>query len=37
MLQSLVDATIDAGLHGIETMTGIPGWVGGAIYGNAGA
>jgi UDP-N-acetylmuramate dehydrogenase len=37
VLQELVDATIDASLHGIETMTGIPGWVGGAIYGNAGA
>jgi UDP-N-acetylmuramate dehydrogenase len=37
MLQNLVDATIDHGLRGIETMTGIPGWVGGAIYGNAGA
>lgn len=37
VLQNLVDATIDAGLRGIETMTGIPGWVGGAIYGNAGA
>jgi UDP-N-acetylmuramate dehydrogenase len=36
-LQSLVDHTIDAGLSGIHTMTGIPGWVGGAIYGNAGA
>src|SRR5277367_5402206 len=36
-LQDLVDKTIDAGLHGLETMTGIPGWVGGAIYGNAGA
>ena len=33
----LVDATIDRGLRGLETMTGIPGWVGGAIYGNAGA
>ena len=37
MLQDLVDKTIDAGLRGLETMTGIPGWVGGAIYGNAGA
>ena len=37
MLQDLVDQTIDAGLKGLETMTGIPGWVGGAIYGNAGA
>src|SRR5258708_10190139 len=37
VLQTLVDAAIDAGLRGIETMTGIPGWVGGAIYGNAGA
>jgi len=37
MLQDLVDQTIDAGLGGLETMTGIPGWVGGAIYGNAGA
>jgi UDP-N-acetylmuramate dehydrogenase len=37
VLQDLVDSTIDAGLKGLETMTGIPGWVGGAIYGNAGA
>jgi len=37
VLQDLVDKTIDAGLSGLETMTGIPGWVGGAIYGNAGA
>jgi UDP-N-acetylmuramate dehydrogenase len=37
VLQDLVDKTIDAGLKGLETMTGIPGWVGGAIYGNAGA
>jgi UDP-N-acetylmuramate dehydrogenase len=37
VLQHLVDATIEAGLRGLETMTGIPGWVGGAIYGNAGA
>lgn len=37
VLQDLVDASIDRGLQGLETMTGIPGWVGGAIYGNAGA
>jgi UDP-N-acetylmuramate dehydrogenase len=37
VLQDLVDASIDRGLRGLETMTGIPGWVGGAIYGNAGA
>jgi len=37
VLQDLVDATIAAGLEGMHTMTGIPGWVGGAIYGNAGA
>jgi UDP-N-acetylmuramate dehydrogenase len=37
VLQELVDSTIAAGLKGLETMTGIPGWVGGAVYGNAGA
>ncbi len=37
ILQDLVDATIAAGLAGIHTMTGIPGWVGAAVYGNAGA
>jgi UDP-N-acetylmuramate dehydrogenase len=37
VLQDLVDATIRLGLRGLETMAGIPGWVGGAIYGNAGA
>ena len=36
-LQTLVDFTIDKGLAGLHTMTGIPGWVGGALYGNAGA
>jgi len=37
VLQDLVDATVAAGLEGLHTMTGIPGWLGGAIYGNAGA
>ena len=37
VLQDLVDFTIDHSLAGIHTMTGIPGWVGGAVYGNAGA
>jgi len=37
VLQDLVNATIAAGLAGIHTMTGIPGSVGAAIYGNAGA
>jgi UDP-N-acetylmuramate dehydrogenase len=36
-LQALVDYTVDAGLKGLETMTGIPGSTGAAIYGNAGA
>jgi UDP-N-acetylmuramate dehydrogenase len=37
VLQTLVDYCVDRGLKGLETMTGIPGSVGGAIYGNAGA
>jgi UDP-N-acetylmuramate dehydrogenase len=36
-LQRLVDFTIDRGLKGLETLAGIPGWTGAAIYGNAGA
>ena len=36
-LQALVDYCIDRGLKGLETMTGIPGSVGAAVYGNAGA
>jgi UDP-N-acetylmuramate dehydrogenase len=36
-LQALVDCSIARGLAGLHTMTGIPGSVGGAVYGNAGA
>ena len=37
ILQDVVDRSIQLGLKGMETMTGIPGYLGGAIYGNAGA
>ncbi|HXJ42814.1 MAG TPA: FAD-binding protein, partial [Bryobacteraceae bacterium] len=37
VLQTLVDFTVARGLKGLETMTGIPGSVGAAVYGNAGA
>lgn len=37
VLQTLVDFTVDRGLQGLQTMTGIPGSVGAAVYGNAGA
>lgn len=37
VLQEVVDRSIALGLKGLETMTGIPGYLGGAIYGNAGA
>lgn len=36
-LQELVDYTITHGLSGLQKLTGIPGTVGGAVYGNAGA
>ncbi len=36
-LQDLVDYSISHGLSGLQKMTGIPGTVGGAVYGNAGA
>jgi UDP-N-acetylmuramate dehydrogenase len=37
VLQDLVDFTVNEGLQGLETLTGIPGSAGGALYGNAGA
>jgi UDP-N-acetylmuramate dehydrogenase len=37
ILQDVVDQSIGLGMKGLETMTGIPGYLGGAIYGNAGA
>jgi UDP-N-acetylmuramate dehydrogenase len=37
LLQSVVDASMEHGLKGLQTMTGIPGYLGGAVYGNAGA
>jgi len=36
-LQALVDFANQRGLRGLETLAGIPGSVGAAIYGNAGA
>jgi len=36
-LGRLVDFAIERGLAGLETLAGIPGSVGAAIYGNAGA
>ncbi len=37
VLQTVVDTSIGLGLKGMESMTGIPGFLGGAVYGNAGA
>lgn len=37
VLQDVVNHSITAGLKGLQTMTGIPGYLGGAVYGNAGA
>lgn len=37
LLQDLVDTANKQGLAGFERLTGIPGTVAGAIYGNAGA
>jgi len=36
-LDELVEFAIEHGLGGVETLARIPGWVGGAVYGNAGA
>jgi UDP-N-acetylmuramate dehydrogenase len=36
-LQALIDYAIERGLAGLETLSGIPGSVGAAVYGNAGA
>lgn len=37
MLQGLMNYAKDHGYSGLEGMTGIPGTIGGAIYGNAGS
>ncbi len=37
LLQDVVDFTVHYGLEGIQSMTGIPGNIGAAVYGNAGA
>jgi len=37
ILQDIVDYSIQRALKGLETLTGIPGYLGGAVYGNAGA
>lgn len=36
-LNKAVDLAIDAGLSGLELLSGIPGTVGGAVWGNAGS
>jgi len=36
-LSALVDTTVKKGLSGLESLTGIPGTVGGAVFVNAGA
>jgi UDP-N-acetylmuramate dehydrogenase len=37
VLQDLVDFAVARGLRGLETLAGIPGSTGAAVYGNAGA
>lgn len=36
-LESLVERAIAEGLAGVESLMRIPGWISGAVYGNAGA
>ena len=36
MLTTVISATVNAGLAGMETLVGIPGTIGGALHGNAG-
>ncbi len=36
-LEALVDYAVERGLAGLQTLARIPGWVGAAVYGNAGA
>ncbi len=36
-LQELVDFSVEHGLSGLQKLTGIPGTIGGAVYGNAAA
>lgn len=36
-LMSLIESSIESGLSGLEALSGIPGTVGGALVGNAGA
>lgn len=37
ILQNLVNFSLSHGLFGLQKLTGIPGTVGGAVFGNAGA
>lgn len=36
-LATVIDSAISRGLRGLETLSGIPGTIGGAVVGNAGA